>query len=365
MKETFQYWLVDNMDLKWYDTFISYRQGGFDSAFTRELSISLISNHSVGKSQRQIRSFLDNQSLAIGFDFQLKFASSLISSVLALPIVSYDSLIRMKNHDPVNEVDNLMIEWIVMIHCLENNIQSDFVRLRMICPIMIGKVENGNIGNLFDKSHNITKSLPSITPTNTISKVKELLNKLQVSFNSITLESLTVSSIVEKMLAFNGFSLSSLPDQNRVAMQVAEKIVEIINSIFLKDTSLDLGLVTGPLSSLPFSPPASPIKTYSTISPIKDTLVAVRNNAITQDQFSETLLVNPLESIENWLTSIGLEKYTTSFVEDLEVTTVGDLKPLKHYHTSEKLMETLKGSGVKMKKIDLAVLFSELTSLHI
>ena len=114
MKETFQYWLVDNMDLDWYDSFISYRWGGFDSSFTTELWISLVNNHSIGKAKRRIRLFLDNQSLAKGLDFQLKFATALVSSVLALPIVSYNSLLRMKDHKST-DVDNLLIEWIIIV----------------------------------------------------------------------------------------------------------------------------------------------------------------------------------------------------------------------------------------------------------
>ena len=62
----------------------------------------------------------------------------MVSSVLAMPILSYDALLRLQEHD-VHEVDNLMIEWIIMIYCVENNIQSNSVRLRRIYPIMIEK----------------------------------------------------------------------------------------------------------------------------------------------------------------------------------------------------------------------------------
>ena len=134
------------MDLEWYDLFISYRHGRYDSKFTEELSTSLVSYNCIGKTKRSIRCFLDNESLPIGFDFQLKFVSSLLSSVLALPIVSYESLLRMKKHTSNTSIDNLMLEWIITIICTTDNIKSSpIVRLQQICPIIIGRESNGEI----------------------------------------------------------------------------------------------------------------------------------------------------------------------------------------------------------------------------
>ena len=69
---------------------------------------------------------------------------------------------------------------------------------------MIRMVENGKFGNLFDCSYKITKSLPHITPTATTAKSKELLTDLRMRIDPQVLYILTVRSVVEKLLAYNG-----------------------------------------------------------------------------------------------------------------------------------------------------------------
>ena len=100
-------------------------------------------------------------------------------------------------------------------------------------------------------------------------------------------------------------------------------------------------------------------------SPIVSVTPAVIiSNSATQD----TVVSSPSEPIENWLTSIKLRKYSNQFVNDLEIVTVSDLEPLLQCKTVEELFETIKGGGVKMKKIDASILFSKLPkllSLHI
>ena len=139
-------------------------------------------------------------------------------------------------------------------------------------------------------------------------------------------------------------------------------IIKVIITMFFKDPGLDILRSTSNLIGTSVSPPINPttVSTTSFNPIISAAPVLVINNRTTQD-----IVVSPSKPIENYLTSIRLGKYSSQFVNNLEVTTVSDLEPLLQCKSVEELLDIIKGGGVTMKKIDASVLFSKLLSLGI
>ena len=98
IKEVFKHWFTDTLSQSWYDWFVSYRWGEEDSKLVRAIVSCSDNYYCIGDDKRSIRSFLDVHSLPKGSDFKVEFVQGLLTSVIALPIVSFYALVRMRDH---------------------------------------------------------------------------------------------------------------------------------------------------------------------------------------------------------------------------------------------------------------------------
>ena len=348
LKELLQHWISDTLALPWYDSFLSYRWGKDDSVFVKTIVSSLDNYKCVGVNNRAIRNFLDTNSLSKGADFKEEFVKALLTSTVAFPIVSHNALVRMLTHDPNGEVDNLMIEWIIMLLFVDKLSESPPVRLVKVCPIMLGKIVNDKVTNLF--SEGITKEMKATKPVATISRVEELLTSQHIPFDSAKLHSFTVKSIVDKMLDFNGFSMWEVPDQSRRALHAADEVVNLVSSVFRQNPSMDKGV-----EDRSPSPVRSSHNNNSNPSPVMPTSAIISTTTI--------IAFNPTDSIELWLADLKLTDFVTFFKEELEIKVVSDLILLKNCNSLGELEVALDGSG--MKKPQMRIFNAKLTNLQL
>lgn len=191
-----------------YDLFISYRWGTHDSDFTQAL-FDIFTNFSVGDHHRAMR-------LQEGRRFKSDFAS-------ALPIVSTDALVRVKDHSP-DIVDNVLREWIMILEA------ASAKRVMKVFPILFGgrqAVEQTVEIKVLDFfSSGAMDRLPKIIPTATVAQASELLaaNGIEPSHH---LSSHTVHSVVAELLQFLLCKASDI-EHNALVETFAEKVVALL-----------------------------------------------------------------------------------------------------------------------------------------
>ena len=184
-----------------YDVFISYRWNENDSDFTEKLFDRLKMPSTNG--QQEVVTFRDKQRLYVTDTYRKEFIKALLSSSVAVPIISHDALERMTQHDS-NKVDNVLLEWlcIVIIKKMENKngikeiLKRKNVRLTSVIPICFGRrsKKDYSIQDFFVKDYetkevslrtstkqtertvkkSIMDLIPDIIPEATIACAKEL-----------------------------------------------------------------------------------------------------------------------------------------------------------------------------------------------
>jgi hypothetical protein len=167
-------WIVDRSLRDSYDLFLSYRWGPLDSLFVSKLFG--FSNYNVDEDNRAVAVFLDKERLQDGRQFQMDFAKALSTSLVIVPVLSHDALVRLVRHDPTKE-DNLLIEWILALQFY----QSEKSRVCRIFPIAFGKRsgEKGEvITNLFTEP--ILENMPKIVPTASLKICGQYLQSLGI-----------------------------------------------------------------------------------------------------------------------------------------------------------------------------------------
>jgi hypothetical protein len=117
VKANYQEWLPSTNLISQYDIFLSYRWGQIDSSFTVALfdrfTLYTIDDElaSTTRRRREVILFLDSKRLKDGTAFQDVFGRAMKDSLVVIPIVSCDALIRLQNsrHNPL-VVDNVLVE---------------------------------------------------------------------------------------------------------------------------------------------------------------------------------------------------------------------------------------------------------------
>jgi hypothetical protein len=125
-----------------YDVFLSYRcappvtytaapwsylfsrwTGSFEDDLTTGIFNALsCGEHGVlGSSGREIRVFLDKQRLQDGRNFQEDFAEALLKTHVPVTIVSTAALARMRSLKPDSAVDNLLLEWTLIVELMDRD----------------------------------------------------------------------------------------------------------------------------------------------------------------------------------------------------------------------------------------------------
>ena len=206
----FDCWLnLSNKAREWYDIFLSYCWGAFDSDIVTQV-FDAMTNYAVGTENRRIHVFLDKRRLQKGKEFDREFAKALVNSSVVIPIVSEDALYRMSHEFNPASCDNVLLEWMTTLELMHS--QSGKSKVQLACPIMIGHIEqtadmyDGIIEDLF-KSENYL-NLPSVVPSKTIEVAKALLRDNDIT-PSGEFDNYTVKSFVEAFLKLNGEIIKS------------------------------------------------------------------------------------------------------------------------------------------------------------
>jgi hypothetical protein len=177
-----------------YDVFLSYRRGAFDSELTVAVFAQL-SDQAVGG--RGVRVFLDRRRLEGGRDFRGDFARALASATVAVPVVSWRALQRMLKLGEDSEVDNVLLEWTLMLELVAAG------RVRRCFPVVLGRVgpENGpseaHFSDLF--AEGVVARLPAVVVRRVADAAAEALRQAGVA-ESGRLRSRTVRATVEDVV---------------------------------------------------------------------------------------------------------------------------------------------------------------------
>jgi hypothetical protein len=116
-----------------YHAFFSYRHGEFAAnaaeAVYRYLTMQVLDG-------QQVEVFRDCVSLKSGQAFDESFMQAMLQSLVVVPLITPDTLVRMKSVGRLNSVDHVLLEWWLAMILLAI---SDFSVYR-IAPILCGTV---------------------------------------------------------------------------------------------------------------------------------------------------------------------------------------------------------------------------------
>ena len=131
LQHRFGMWLPPSGLRASYDVFLSYRWTG---KIEDDLTLGLFNNLSadVLGSGRGIDVFLDKRRLEDGRNFQEDFAEALLKSQFPVVIMSSEALKRMAKLEAGSDIDNLLLEWSLILELLE------LKKISMCLPILIG-----------------------------------------------------------------------------------------------------------------------------------------------------------------------------------------------------------------------------------
>jgi hypothetical protein len=206
-----------------YDVFLSYRWTG---SFDEDLTLSLFNNLSedvFGSSSREINVFLDKQRLQDGRNFQDDFADALLKTSVPVVILSTASLQRMVKLKADSAIDNLLLEWTLIVELLDSR------SITHCLPVFIGTYNpfapncSGIIADFFkdvvtaaDGSviYSGLGSLPDVSVTSIIDRVRLLLRQHQLPESS-RLDSHTVRSVVQHLSQHQALLTSKLFQEPR------------------------------------------------------------------------------------------------------------------------------------------------------
>jgi hypothetical protein len=207
-RNKFGKWLIPKELRKDYQVFLSYREGDFDTELVKALFSNLCT--AVSEQGRQVHVFLDQYCLQEGRRISSDFAKALKKSLVVVPVVSYAALLRMFDLKPDSDIDNVLLEWMLIVELLERG------HLKFWYPIMAGEVkedaENGKF--ILDLDGCIDK-LPEVVCTQVARRVNELLvNELGME-PSESVHTYTVRGVVKKITSdirgFPAWEMNALP----------------------------------------------------------------------------------------------------------------------------------------------------------
>jgi hypothetical protein len=197
--ERFKQWLQPSGLRSWYDVFLSYRWGDDDEV--AETLFVKLSREVVQESvPRGVEVFRDRERLVHGRSFQQDFFVALINSAGAVQLVSASALFRMKSLTSESDVDNVLLEWTIIVELHKTKRQ-------LFClPVFIGEARGPSKGfpfvtDLF--SSEIIRALPDVICVKCVDMAKSLLRGQGLE-PSPELGQRTVRQIVEEICVFLG-----------------------------------------------------------------------------------------------------------------------------------------------------------------
>jgi hypothetical protein len=116
-----------------YHAFFSYRHGEFAAnaaeAVYRYLTMQVLDG-------QKVEVFRDSVNLKVGLAFDESFMQAMLRSLVVVPLITPDTLKRMKSAESLNSVDHVLLEWwLAMIL-----VQSPGYPVLRIVPILCGTV---------------------------------------------------------------------------------------------------------------------------------------------------------------------------------------------------------------------------------
>ena len=187
MKRAYAKYLQPNILDKPYDVFISYRWGEPQKTIVRTLYNRLSRTLLHQEKGRPLHVYLDEKENKFGDNFLRKICSALQGTKIFIALITEDSLLRMKTHNP-SEVDNVLYEWVL---ALSTN--------RRILPILLGKKVSNDENNWDELDiKGLMKDLPDIKPEKTVKLVNEHLNLGNAGQTISEISEWTVKEVVER-----------------------------------------------------------------------------------------------------------------------------------------------------------------------
>jgi len=205
LHDRFGIWLPPSGLRARYDVFLSYRWTG---KIEDDLTLGLFNNLSadVLGSGRGIDVFLDKRRLEDGRNFQDDFADALLKSQFPVVIMSSEALKRMAKLEAGSDIDNLLLEWTLILELLE------LKKFNLCLPILIGTYNQSAptcadaISSFFadrvilaDRSEiRQIDSLPDVPISSIVEKVRSLLGQHGLS-ETPQLSCRTVRDVVKRL----------------------------------------------------------------------------------------------------------------------------------------------------------------------
>lgn len=194
-----------------------------------------------GESARAIHVFLDTKRLIQGRRFDLDFAKAICNSKMVVPILSYNALELMGNHNP-DKVDNMLLEWILAMECFSETTQTV---LKGIFPLTVGKrtakstADSSVTADRFQIARAL-ELLPKIVPTRTLKEAELHLKKHNIFSDSEAeqkkFHARTVHEIVDSVMHFLFFDISHL-SPNFVVAESVRKTVDTLETLCRQDST--------------------------------------------------------------------------------------------------------------------------------
>jgi hypothetical protein len=202
-------WLHIPHPLEKYMAFISYRCEPAVDSHLVSLVYDMFSNFTVGDHHEAVDVFLDKKRLQAGRRFHFDFVKALSRSSVLIPVVSVGSLKKMSFTPDVNEVDNVLLEWVVALELVGKTDGSCNIGLKVIFPIALGNTvmhENKiQSENLFQSD--TYRGLRHVIPQATLERAKTLLQDVHPGIKlSDGFMKQTVRGIVDSVMSYEGFS---------------------------------------------------------------------------------------------------------------------------------------------------------------
>ena len=136
---------------------------------------------------RRVEVFLDRERLQIGCRFDDDFLQALVTSTVAVPMVSSAALVPMTKLKADSPVDNLLVELSLLVELQAVRKKKEDHHQRIV-PLMMGTVTEKpgwpvSVSNLFedpaspDASEPIVEQLPAVVVTEVVAIVREVLRR--------------------------------------------------------------------------------------------------------------------------------------------------------------------------------------------
>ena len=197
----------------------------------------MLTNCTIGATNRSISTFLDSERLQKGMSFQTEFVKALINSSVVVIIFSRHALERLLigRHDS-NREDNCLIEWIISLECYFST--STNKKVSRILPILMGSQTDDIVFDLFAEkiatvaSGKYVSFLSQISvdvPIASLAAARRLLQENQIPIDEARFASYTVKKVVDDLLVMLGCKSWDIPHENLIS-GIAEQVREVLES---------------------------------------------------------------------------------------------------------------------------------------